>query len=599
MIENMRKYTGLMVVVFILLGAGFLFTMNDIGTSRGGGMGDGPTVLEVYDLALSQQEYRRMGDRTLQLASEAGITGYVNFLLSPSINELNLINNRFYGARFGHNFYNLLQASTKGEKDFIPHWNRFITNRIILQKAMDDMGVYANEEEVTEALKTTRRFAPNGKYDAAAYATFVEKRLGKLGMTEKDLREIVRENLCLNKIINIVGGGLTPPRSAVQDQVEAQSQTVTLARIVFNRDDLVEKENPTEEEIKTYWEAHQDTYKTDEQRRINYFLLTLPEKEKETESDKTQKLVKPAPLAADATEEQKTAHAAAEKAWSDQQAAEAKTKADKKAARTKAAKNLKRQILEISQEIYDAIDDKKPLDFAGILAKRNLTLSKTALFTRDTMPEEIKNLTLRGQVNRGRKLVDNIFSHSQSKDPYDLISDPLPVGEGGWIIFTLEEIVEPSLLDYTAARNKARAQLIGENADKKVKEAAKNARDEIVELMKSGKSFDAAAKEKGLVPVQVGPYTLGGIPPKDEPSHRQLHLAASGLNPGEVSEPINENDRSLFIYVDKREIEDTEENKRRIDYSLEGSKNELKILTFMNWLNHQYEKAEVKGQASQ
>ena len=37
MIENMRKYTGLMVVVFVLLGAGFLFTMNDIGTGNSGG----------------------------------------------------------------------------------------------------------------------------------------------------------------------------------------------------------------------------------------------------------------------------------------------------------------------------------------------------------------------------------------------------------------------------------------------------------------------------------------------------------------------------------------------------------------------------------
>ena len=117
--------------------------------------------------------------------------------------------------------------------------------------------------------------------------------------------------------------------------------------------------------------------------------------------------------------------------------------------------------------------------------------------------------------------------------------------------------------------------------------------------MKSGKNFDEAAKEKGLVPVQVGPYSLGGVPPKDEPKHRELHQVASGLNPGEVSETIDESDRSLFIYVDKREIEDTEESKRQIDFGIENNKGQLMILTYLNWLNHQYAGAKVKGLATE
>ena len=88
MIENMRKYTGLMAVVFILLAAGFLFTMNDLSTTRGGGMGSGPAILEANGRILDQQEYRRMGDNTLQLASEAGLHTYVNFLMVPDARQL-------------------------------------------------------------------------------------------------------------------------------------------------------------------------------------------------------------------------------------------------------------------------------------------------------------------------------------------------------------------------------------------------------------------------------------------------------------------------------------------------------------------------------
>jgi len=583
MIENMRKYTVLMAVVFVLLGAGFLFTMND-GTSSSTHGGSGPTVLEVYDRALDQQEYRRMGDSTLQLASEAGLGVYINFLMVPDVQQLQ---RAMQLSQYGYNYYTMMGRNLTGQD-----YNRFVANRIILQHSMLEMGIYASEEEVTEAIKTSQRFAPAGKYDASVYTTFVEKRLGKLGMTEKDLREIIRENLCLNKLINIVGGGLIAPRSGVSDLIDAQGQTVTLARIVFNRDDYVEKENPTEEEIKTYWEAHQDAYKTEEQRRINYFLISLP---KEAE-EKKEATPEPKPLAADATEEEKTARAAADALKKE---ADDKLKAAKEEKKDKATKNLTREINEISQEIYDRISEKKPLEFEEILTKRDHSLVKTGLFTQAKMPKELAGLTLRGSANQGRTLAQHIFSVSQSTDSYDLISDPLPVGDDGWIVFTLEETVTPELLDFVAARDKARAQLIGENGTKKVKEAAKEARDSIVELMKSGKDFDAAAKEKGLVSVQVGPYSLGGIAPKNEPSHRQLHQTASGLNPGDVSEPIDENDRSLFIYVDKREIEDTEENKNRVDSTMENAKQQLMLLTFLNWINHQYLKAEVKSAATE
>lgn len=585
MIENMRKYTVLMAIVFVLLGAGFLFTMNNGTSSRGAGGGSGPTVLEVYDRALDQQEYRRMGDSTLQLASDAGLNTYVNFLMIPDIRQLQ---QAMQLMRYGYPNYYLTMGRNLTAQDF----NRFVANRIILQKAMEDMGIYASEEEVTESLKTSQRFAPDGKYDAAAYSTFIEKRLGKLGMTEKYLREVVRESLCLNKLINIVGGGLIPPRTGVRDLIEARDQTVTLARIVFNRDDFVEKENPTEEEIKAYWEARQDAYKTEEKRRINYLLLDIPKEETEDKKEDT-----PAPPATDASET--TDKAAADKAASDKAKKEATEKALKEEAHLKRSRALRREIDQIAQEIDDRFNDKKPLNLAELLAQRNHTMVKTELFDRNSLPKEIAALTLRGNVNQSRTLSQLIFSISQSTDPYDLVSDPLPVGDDGWLIFTLEETVAPVLLDYATARNKARAQLIAENADKKVKQAAQEARDAIVEIMKSGKTFDAAAKEKGLVPVQVGPFSASGIAPKNEPSYQSLHRTASGLNPGDVSQPINENDRSLFIYVAKRELEDTEDNQRKIDYTLEGIKNELMMLTFLNWINHQYQTAGVKGAATE
>ena len=581
MIENMRKYTGLMAAVFILLAAGFLFTMNDISGGGGGGMGSGPTVLEANGRILDQQEYRRMGDSTLQLASEAGLHLYVNFLIVPDAPQLQ---QAMQLLQYGYpNYYRTMGRNLKAD-DF----NRFISNRIIIQQAMQSMGVRASDEEINTAIMSSPSFSSEGKFDNAKYASFIEKRLGRLGMTEKDLREIVHESLCLNKIIEIVGGGLLVPRQAAQDLLEAQMQAVSISRVVFNRDDFVEKEQPSEEEIKAYWDTHQDAYKTEEQRRINYILLTLP--------PETQVKSSPATLPADATEEQKKAHAEAEQARLD---AEAQVKAQLADKRAQDARSIQKEIDQISQEIYDSEEEKKPLDFAAILTKRNRQIKETSLFSRSKLPKEIAALKLRGNFNKGKTIADFIFGHSTaSQDPYDLVSDALPVGEHGWIVFTLEEVVEPTLLDYTAARGAARAQLVSENGSIKVKEAAQVARAATAELVKSGKSFDEAATEQGLTPVQIGPFTINDRETQSkEPSYRLLHQKASGLNPGDLSESIDENDRSLFFYLISREVEDTEESKQRIESVINNGKNQIMMIAFLNWLQQQYQEADVKGLA--
>ena len=581
MIENMRKYTGLMVVVFVLLGAGFLFTMNDIGTgSTGGG---GPTVLEVHGQSYDQQAYQRMGEQTLQMCSAVGMHNYINFLLAPNADAMQYA---FRLGGMGFNYFNLPTQGGISKQEL----NRFVANRVILQHAIKDMGLYASEEEISEAIKNLPAFAPNGKYNEGAYAQFIDKRLGRLGMTEKHLRELMRENICLNKIINIVGGGLTHTRVATQNQLEAQMQTITLAKITFNREDFVKKEKPTEEEIKAYWEAHQDAYKTDEQRRISYYYIDLP-KEIEEEKKEEEKIEASTPK----TPEEIAKKAADDKAKAEAKAAETVAKREQRAAE---AKKLTRDINAFYDRILVSEENKKALDFAAIVAEHKGNFLQSKLFTRSSLPKGLQGLALRGSSNRNKSLAEVIFSTPMAEKDYDRVSDPLPVGDTGWIVFVLDEVITPEPLDYEAARDKARDNLIGENATEKVQQAAKDARQAVTELMAAGKDFDTAAREKSLTPVQVGPYQRNSSP-ANEPSAAELHNVASGLNPGEVSETIDEANRSIFIYVEKRELEDTEENKLRVDNAMQGAKIDLMLRTFLNWINHQYQNADVKGLATE
>ena len=106
---------------------------------------------------------------------------------------------------------------------------------------------------------------------------------------------------------------------------------------------------------------------------------------------------------------------------------------------------------------------------------------------------------------------------------------------------------------------------------------------------------DLVILAKGFQSIQVGPYSGSSTPPQGEPSYRELLRTASGLNPGEVSDVIDQPTRSFFIHLDKRELEVSEDSQNRIDDSVASSNDAISLYTFINWINHQYLEAEVKG----
>ena len=249
----------------------------------------------------------------------------------------------------------------------------------------------------------------------------------------------------------------------------------------------------------------------------------------------------------------------------------------------------------ISDIFYNKISEKLPVDFNAIMKELDKEVVKTELFSSTSLPNNLSAFnTIRGSVNAGKTLTNTIFEITKSADPYYNLSEPIPVGANAWIMFTLEEIVEPTLLEYESAKDQARTDLIAESAAQKLKDAAKDAHAKILASMVAGKDFQAAAEENEYTPTQVGPYSSQGIPPKNEINHRQLYVTASGLNSGELSEVVDEPNRSLFIHVNKREIEDTEQNKTIVDGAVENSGAQLNIITWLNWINTQFQQAEVK-----
>ena len=86
-----------------------------------------------------------------------------------------------------------LAAGATSEKD-APE--KFFVGRMILRQAKEEFGIYPGDDEVSNYIRSLRAFAgPEGKFNDETYRHFVEKGIGRLGMTEGDLRDLASDVL--------------------------------------------------------------------------------------------------------------------------------------------------------------------------------------------------------------------------------------------------------------------------------------------------------------------------------------------------------------------------------------------------------------------
>jgi hypothetical protein len=168
MIESLRKYTGLIIVLFVLVIIGFIFM--DTSTMRSGG--GGTPYLKVADRNYTNKDYRKLGSAAYELTQTLMQSG--DFSLYPFLITL----------------AGDAQSPEQAEENFF-------TNRILLRNAKDEFGVHPGPEEIDAFIRKFRAFTgPDGAFAQEQYRDFIEKRMGRLGLTEGDLRHRGQESHC-------------------------------------------------------------------------------------------------------------------------------------------------------------------------------------------------------------------------------------------------------------------------------------------------------------------------------------------------------------------------------------------------------------------
>lgn len=262
MIENIRKYTGLMIVVLVLLFVGLVFLGDGVRNSFGS-----KPVMEVAGQSISKKEFDRhtavLGlpralPNTHFLPRETRILAS-HYLGDSVIDFPNLMPGSIVAQ-----MSQFLQAGTAPEK--------FITNRLNTQKAGLEYGVTPSNEEVESFVENVLFADPEGNYDQEAYSDFIKNKASAFGGT-RGFNDYIRDLLTAQNLSKVVGGGITPEMEAVRALYDSNKQVITAQQITLEAATYEGKINPTEEQLKEHYEANKGNYNSDELRSISYVFI--------------------------------------------------------------------------------------------------------------------------------------------------------------------------------------------------------------------------------------------------------------------------------------------------------------------------------------
>lgn len=538
MIEKIRKYPAVILCALVAVIIGFVFMDTQNLINRGG-----QAYIKVGSTSYYKHEFDKLGPSARRLCSQ--LTSYQSMTMYEFM--MSMIDRKAESA----------EAAEKS----------FFTNRMILQKASIDMGIEAGDAEIDRFIKERSVFTdPQTKtFNAVEYKSFIDNNLGKMGMTERDLRLLVRDVISYEKIAELLAGGLDVPTEFIKDSQQARNQKVTASYVTLSLNDYEKSITPTDEEIKTYWEEHKDGFTTEDRRKFSYLIATpsypagaekkpeLPKAAKEGEAP-------PAPSEAD------------------QKINEERRKADLKVASS-------------MDDFMLRLEDSKGKDFEQAAKEMGWSLKSSDFFTATTLPADLAGLKPR----KTTKTVANLlFELKSTEDPLSFFTASFPVDEANWLIARLDGEEAIRTKTYEEAKELAKAQLIKDRAKQAMIQAADELNGKISASLKANKSIADIAKEQNVTFKNIGPIGL-----QDQPSmgvdQTALFQAAQYTNPGELTEVIKKDAICYIVLVNKREIVKDEKPEETLKQMTDQAKTGFKFQAFQAWISEQNSNASNRG----
>src|SRR5215469_12406282 len=203
MMKTLRRHKDWLMIVIAILAIPFIFYFvqrPDYGAMRA------DQFARIYDRNVSMLEAQQIV-RLLSLAQALGMSDFVGTMTA--------------GAGLNQN-----QVAVQ-----------FIVNLLVLRHEAGRLGLRPSASEIADVVRELPAFQGDSGFDINKFNDLVQNGLAPLGLAEEHIEQLVRDEICLNEIQNLLAAGVSLPNSELDENFQRGYDKLYVSVIRFRSAD--------------------------------------------------------------------------------------------------------------------------------------------------------------------------------------------------------------------------------------------------------------------------------------------------------------------------------------------------------------------------
>ena len=169
----------------------------------------------------------------------------------------------------------------------------FLWNSYVFNHEADALGINPNNDELAAELAKVPAFQTSGKFDQAKLAMVIHDRLPSLGFSEAVIDELVRDQVRVQKVKDLVGSTVELSKAELDNRYKEENQKMEISVARLNTSDIENAIAVSDADAQKEYDAHKDAFRSDEQRKVDVASFELTDAQKELKGkDRTDVLQK-------------------------------------------------------------------------------------------------------------------------------------------------------------------------------------------------------------------------------------------------------------------------------------------------------------------
>src|SRR6266536_2092112 len=173
-----------------------------------------------------------------------------------------------------------LQSLTAGANDQNQVYVQFILNSLILRHEAARLGIRPSPSEIANRVRDLPAFRGDGGFDFKKFSDFVQNGLSPNGLGEEHIEQLVRDELSLKQIKQLLVAGVSVPEAEIKANYERAYDTLSVTLIRLRPADFDKEIKITDDDVQKYYETHKAELKSEEKRKVEFVSLALSDEQK-------------------------------------------------------------------------------------------------------------------------------------------------------------------------------------------------------------------------------------------------------------------------------------------------------------------------------